>query len=83
VIKVTDVEHLSGYRLRLAFSDGTVGEVDLADELWGEVFEPLKDVPFFSRVRVDPELGTVVWPNGADFDPEALYEAARPARRTA
>ncbi len=81
MVRITGVEHRSGYELRLTFSDGRVGDVDLTDELWGEMFEPLRGVSLFSRVEVDPELGTVVWPNGADLDPESLYEAIRPVRR--
>ena len=69
-------EYIDAYRLRLTFSDGKVGELDLADELWGEMFEPLKDIELFKSFRIDQELGTVVWPNGADFAPEYLYQTA-------
>ena len=69
-------EYISAYKLRLTFSDGKIGDVDLSNELWGEVFEPLKDFEFFKSFRVDLELGTVVWPNRADFAPEYLYQAA-------
>lgn len=71
-----EAEHIGSYRLRLTFSDGKVGDVDLEHELWGEVFEPLKDPAVFKCFRIDHELGTVVWPNGADFAPEFLYQAA-------
>jgi len=74
IVHVTSVEPLEGFRLRLAFEDGTVGEIDLADELWGPIFEPLKDRDLFIQVTVDGECGTIVWPNGADFAPEWLYE---------
>ena len=60
MVRVTGVEHRGGYELRLTFSDGSVGDIDLADELWGEMFEPLRDPSLFTRVEVDPELGTVV-----------------------
>ncbi|HLF88934.1 MAG TPA: DUF2442 domain-containing protein [Anaerolineales bacterium] len=66
-------EYAGGYRLRLSFADGKVGEIDLEDELWGEVFELLKDKEVFKQFRIDPELGTIIWPNGADFAPEFLY----------
>jgi len=74
VVHVTSVEPLEGFRLRLTFEDGTVGEIDLTDELWGPVFEPLKDRTLFTQVSVDHECGTIVWPNGADFAPEWLHE---------
>lgn len=77
--EITAVEHLGGYRLRLTFADGLVGDVDLADRLEarrGPMFEPLRDVEYFASVSVDPELGTVVWPNGADLAPEVLHAQA-------
>ncbi len=64
---------VTGYRVWLRFADGTEGEADLAGELWGEMFEPLRDPGEFRRLRVDPELQTLVWPNGADLAPEHLY----------
>ncbi len=76
---VTSVEHLGGYRLRVAFVDGRVAEVDLTEKLAGEpgpVFTPLRDERVFAKVAVDDELGTIVWPNGADLAPDVLYEQA-------
>lgn len=73
MVRVTDVEVLEGYRLRLAFDDGTRRVVDLADELAGPIFEPLRNLSLFRQVRLDSELGTIVWPNGADIAPEALH----------
>ncbi len=64
------------YRIRLAFSDGKVGEINLEAELWGEMFEPLKDPELFKSFRLDALLNTVVWPNGADLAPEYLYQHA-------
>jgi hypothetical protein len=81
MVKVTGFERLGEYRLRLTFSDGMVGDIDLATELWGEMFEPLRDIAQFNSVSVDPELGTLVWPNGADLDPEGLHDAVRPVQR--
>jgi hypothetical protein len=77
--EITDVEHLGGYRLRLSFADGVVADVDLSERIQaatGPVFEPLKDVGYFAKVTVDAELGTVVWPNGADLAPDVLHEQA-------
>ena len=72
--KVREVKHVDAYKLWLQFSDGKAGVIDLAEELWGPVFEPLKDIHTFRQARVDPELETLCWPNGADFAPEFLYE---------
>jgi hypothetical protein len=74
---VCDVEVLGPYRLRLTFSDGLVGDVDLSHlRKWEGIFTALRDPAFFARVRVDTETGTVSWPNGADLAPEVLYERA-------
>lgn len=74
---VTGVRHVSDFRLWLRFSDGTEGEIDLATELWGPIFEPLADPAVFRQVAINPELRTIAWPNGADFAPEFLYEQVR------
>jgi hypothetical protein len=72
---IVAAEALGGYRLHLRFEDGVEGVVDLAPHLsFRGVFEPLRDTAYFAQVRVDAELGTVVWPNGADLDPDVLYE---------
>jgi hypothetical protein len=72
---VTAARVVDGYRVELTFSDGVRGVVDLADRIVsrGGVFAPLEDPEFFRRVAVDNELGTIVWPNGADFCPDMLY----------
>jgi hypothetical protein len=75
--RVVEVKHVEGYRLWLRFHDGVCGTIDLSAELWGPMFEPLKDVALFSQAAVHPECETVVWPNGADLAPEYLYEAAK------
>jgi hypothetical protein len=72
-VRIRAVELLHDYTLRLAFSDGSSRDVDLEPELWGPMFEPLRDPEEFRKVTVDPELGTVVWPNGADLDPDVLH----------
>jgi hypothetical protein len=79
--RVVEVSALDGYRLWVRFHDGIAGTVELADELWGPMFEPLKDVTLFAQASVDPELETVKWPNGADLAPEFLYAAARATAR--
>lgn len=82
-IEVMAVRHLGDYRLRLVFSDGKVKDVDLANELWGSAFEALQDLALFSQVKVDPDLGTIAWSNGADFAPDALYEMGQEIRAAA
>ena len=69
--------HISDYILWLQFDDGTEGEVDLREQLWGPMFEPLLEPSYFRRFTVHPELQTVVWENGADFSPEFLYQQIR------
>jgi hypothetical protein len=72
--QLVEATYLGGYRVWLRFADGMQGEADLSHDLWGEIFEPLRDVEAFARLTVDPALGTVVWPNGADLAPEYLYD---------
>jgi hypothetical protein len=77
MVRVIEVKVLDGYRLQLAFNDGTRRTVDLANELSGPMFEPLQELGLFRQVRLDAELGTIVWPNGADIAPEALHAGFR------
>lgn len=87
LVQVTTVEVLGHYRLRLGFSDGLVRDVDLTRlGERGGVFVLLQDPEYFAQVRVDPEAGTVVWPNAVDLDPLVLhgdYEPAEPKRQPA
>jgi len=76
---VVETRYVRDHILWVRFEDGAEGEVDLANSLRGPVFEPLRDLSFFAQARVDPELGTIVWPNGADIAPETLYERVRVA----
>ncbi|MCP4959590.1 MAG: DUF2442 domain-containing protein [Actinomycetia bacterium] len=74
--EIRAVEHIGEHRLRLTFADGLVGDVDLANNFEGDLgpaFEPLRDVNYFARVTVDHELGTIIWPNGADLAPDTLH----------
>ena len=74
---IVEAKHVVGYTVWLRFRDGTQGEVDLGPELVGPVFEPLKSVEEFKRFQIHPEFHTLVWPNGADFAPEFLYQQVR------
>ena len=76
-LHVVEAKHLHDYVIWLLFNDGVQGEIDLESELEGEVFEPLKDKRLFQRFRVDRELETIAWENGADLAPEFLYENMR------
>lgn len=81
--RISTVEPLEDFVLGLRFDDGTVRVVDLEAELWGPVFEPLRDDPqLFRQVSVDEELGTIVWPNGADMDPDVLHGHASAQRQS-
>jgi hypothetical protein len=77
LVDVVKVEVIGEYRLRLTFADGTVGDVDFTGCQWRGVFEPLRDPAYFARVAVDPEAGTITWPDGIDMAPEPLYAEAR------
>jgi uncharacterized protein DUF2442 len=72
-----EARYVSDHIVWLRFRDGTAGEVDLAPELHGPIFEPLRDLTVFKQFRIHPEFHTLVWPNGADFAPEFLHRAAR------
>ena len=74
IYRVTDFAIIGPYTLRVHFDDGTVQEIDLAPVLEGELFGPLKDPRLFEQVTLDPEAHTLVWPNGADFDPAILHD---------
>ena len=73
--RVKQVRHLGEYRLELIFTDGTSGELDFKQRVVGRggVFKPLEDISLFRQVKVDPEAGTIVWPNEVDFCPDVLY----------
>jgi hypothetical protein len=75
--RLLEARYVRGFVVWLHFSDGTQGEVDLAGELHGPVFEPLRDPAYFRQFVLHPELHAIVWPNGADLAPEFLYERIR------
>ena len=80
MVRVRSVEPLHGFRVRLGFTDGSSKEIDLDQYLRGPVFEPIrKDAKVFREVSVDHRAGTIVWPNGADIDPDVLYLGLKPA----
>ena len=72
---VVEVNVIEPYVLEVAFEDGVRRRVDVEPLPYGEMFESLRDPEMFRQASVDPELGTVVWPNGADLSPEFLYQA--------
>jgi hypothetical protein len=76
ILRVIEAEVCGNHLLRLAFNDGTRKTVNVGVLLTGRVFEPLRDPAYFARVELDRVCGTVTWPNGADFAPEALHELA-------
>ena len=77
--RIVEARHSRDFTIWLRFSDGVEGEIDLADELDGPLFQPLKDPSLFRLVQLHPELHTLVWPNGADLAPEFLRENLRVA----
>jgi hypothetical protein len=72
--RVEQAHYVRDFTIHIRFSDGMEGDVDLGDELHGELFEPLKDRVLFQRFTIHPEFHTLTWPNGADLAPEFLYE---------
>ena len=74
MLHVTAARYEGGYKVWVQFNTGESGIVDLQDDLWGPVFEPLKNPENFQRFHVSDELHTIIWDNGADFAPEHLYE---------
>jgi len=75
--RLLEARYVRDFVIWLRFSDGTRGQVDLAGQLDGPVFEPLRDPAYFRAFVLHPELHTVAWPNGADLAPEFLYERVR------
>lgn len=82
-LHVTRVRSVQAYVLEVEFSDGVVKKVDLAKELYGDVFKPVKNPDVFKQVVVNEETNTIEWPNGADFALEFLYEIGEEIRHIA
>jgi len=74
IYRVTDFEIVGPYTLRVMFDDGTEQVIDFRPVLEGALYGPLRDEKLFNRVEIDPEAHTLVWPNGADYDPETLHD---------
>jgi uncharacterized protein DUF2442 len=76
--RVTTVKQIKNYELAIEFNDGSTATLDFRDRVTGRggVFAPLQSIDFFKQVRVDPEAGTLAWPNGVDFCPDVLYAQA-------
>lgn len=74
LLQAQKVRYPGAYRLRIFFNNQTVKDVNLQDELDGEIFEPLQASETFRQVAVNPDTNTIEWPNGVDFAPEFLFE---------
>jgi hypothetical protein len=80
LIRITSVELLNDFGVRLEFTDGTQRDIDLEPYLHGPIFEPIRNNPaIFRSVKVDKRMGTLVWGNHADIDPDVLYHGLTPA----
>ena len=78
---VTHFETINPYVLRVIFNDNSEQIINFEPVLYGELFRPLRNIDFFNQVCLDDETHTLVWPNGADFDPWMLHEWDRLAER--
>ena len=74
VYRVHEFEIVDSYTLKVEFDDGTSQIIDFRPVLCGKLFGPLRDLSLFNQVNLDPEVHTLVWPNGADFDPATLHD---------
>jgi hypothetical protein len=74
IYRVVSFDVVAPYTLRVCFDDATVRTIDFKPVLAGELYAPLGDLGLFNRVSIDPEVSTLVWPNGADFDPATLHD---------
>jgi Protein of unknown function (DUF2442) len=74
IYRIRSFQAVAPYTLRVQFDDSTEQVINFEPVLAGEIFRPLRDQALFSQVRIDPEVQTLVWPNGADFDPATLHD---------
>lgn len=81
MLKAVSVKGVKLYMIDVTFDDGSRRRLELESELWGEVFEPLRDPNLFAQARVEADCGTVVWPTGADLSPEFLSKMNTPVER--
>ena len=79
IYRVVSFEITAPYTLQVQFDDATEQVINLQPILAGEIYAPLRELALFNQVRIDPEVYTLVWPNGADFDPETLHDWPRHA----
>ena len=77
IYRVQSFEIVAPYTLRVRFNDGTEQAISFRPILAGALYGPLQDLSLFNQVRLDPEVHTLVWPNGADFDPATLHDWPR------
>ena len=79
-VRIATVTPLEGFQVQVEFTDGTTKAIDLQPYLHGPIFEPMRNDPqVFRSMRVDSRMGTIVWDNGADIDPDVLYKGLTPA----
>ena len=74
IYRVQSFDIIGPFTLRVCFDDNSEQTIDFHPVLAGELYGPLRDLELFDQVRIDPEVETLVWPNGADFDPATLHE---------
>jgi len=74
IYRIVSFDAVGAYSLRIAFDDGTERTINFLPVLSGEIYAELRDLALFNAVKVDPEVHTLVWPNGADFDPATLHD---------
>ena len=73
ILHITEAKYIEDYKVQVVFNDGRNGVADLLEVLHGPVFNSLKDKKLFAQLRVDDEMATITWPNGADLAPESVY----------